>query len=185
MRKVNPPFISLSLIGISFVVFFFANSVEILGQKKCGNSGEAVKFTIQNTTAKPLEIKVVNDDCKEAAGRLLKPGDQAGGSSFAGVVFRAYEFPTGRLISEIKLKVSQSVYKITEPEKAANENLPKIAPKDGFLKETNVIRTERNLAPIMLDEKLTNACQWFAELMAEVDKGYPVHRASELGKKKL
>jgi len=173
----------LMCIGLSF--FLTSNTLQTFGQKKCGNTGETVKFSIINETTKPLEIKVVNEDCKEVAGRLLKVGDKAGGSSFAGVVFRAYEFPTGKLISEIKLKTSQSEYKIIEPTKDSFEDAVKIAPKTGFLRETNEIRAERKLLPMELDEKLTGACQWFAELMAEVDKGYPTHTASELGKKKL
>lgn len=185
MKKIKPPRIKLSLICIGFSFFLLAGSLETFGQKKCENSGEAVKFTIQNTTQKPLEIKVVGDDCKEAAGKLLKPGDEAGGNSFSGVVFRAYFIANGELIAEIKLNTSQSIYKITEQEPDSSANTVKIEPRDGFLMETNAIRSEKKFAPVELDEKLTNACQWFAELMAEVDKGYPVHTASELGVKEL
>lgn len=183
MKFNKLPISKTSFILFTFFLLFVGSSTQNYAQKKCGNTGDAVKFTIENTTTKPLEIKVVDENCKEVAGRLLKAGDKAGGSSFAGVVFRAYEFPSGKLLSEIKLNTSQSIYKITEPKSSVSDALPKIAPKDGFLRETNSIREQKKLAPMMLDEKLTNACQWFAELMAEVDKGYPVHKTSELGKK--
>ncbi|NNE98909.1 MAG: hypothetical protein HKN25_07800 [Pyrinomonadaceae bacterium] len=183
MKFKNQRMLISPLLLTLLVVVFGVSAADVLGQKKCGNTGQTVKFTIQNNTSKPLEIKVVNDDCKEVSGRLLKAGDKAGGSSFVGVMFRAYEFPTGKLISEIKLNAAQSIYKITKPKPTVS--LPTIAPKDGFLKETNLIRAKKNLDPMMLDAKLTDACQWFAELMAEVDKGYPVHNASELGMKKL
>ncbi len=174
----------ICLIFLSLIALLTIHSVTVFAQNKCSKSGDAQKFTFHNATTKPVEIKVVSNDCKEGGGKLLKAGDKAGGTSYTGVVFRIYEFGTGRLISEVVLEKSKPLYTISEPKKSTAKSAIRIKPDEGFLKATNEIRAKRNLSPMKLDQRLTNACQFLADLMAEVDKGYPVHKASELGKKK-
>jgi uncharacterized protein YkwD len=174
----------ISVISFVFLVLSATNSTEIFGQRKCTKAGASQKFTIHNATSQPVQIKVVGSDCKEDGGKLLKAGDKAGGKSYEGVVFRVYDILSGEVISEITLEKTKELYTINEP----NTEIPdedKIDPAVGFLIATNAIRADNNLPAIELDERLTKACQWFAEVMAEVDRGYPVHKFSELGDKKL
>lgn len=178
MKKVTKLLVKFSTILLGFIVFSAINPA-VSAQKKCGNTGELQKFTFQNATGKPVEIKALDGDCKEGQGKVLNTGDQAGGTAYTGVVFRVYDFATGKLISEITLEKSKTIYKIEIIKKEVSpEN--RISPTEGFLKATNEIRVKKNLPPMQLDDKLTNACQFFADLMAEADKG-PAHKASEIG----
>ncbi len=174
----------LVLIATVSLVFFATTSTDIFGQIKCTKAGESQKFTIENATSQPIEIKTIGSDCKENGGKLLKAGDKAGGKSYEGVVFRVYDIATGEFIAEIVLEKTKEFYTVNEP----NTEIPdkdKIKPTEGFLTATNLIRADNNLPAMQLDERLSNACQWLADKMAEIDKGYPVHKFSELGDKKL
>jgi len=177
---------ALKVLVVSFGLFVLlsVNSSEILAQRKCTKAGASHKFTIHNSTSQPIQIKVVGSDCKEDGGKLLKAGDKVGGKSYEGVVFRVYNVATGEFISEITLEKTKSLYTVNEP----NTEIPdkdKIKPTEGFLTATNSIRADNNLPAMQLDERLSNACQWLADKMAEIDRGYPVHKFSELGNKKL
>lgn len=181
MKKEIKTLAKFSAILLGFMIFLSINPAAVFAQKKCKNTGEIQKFTFQNATGKPVEIKALDDDCQEGQGKVLNAGDQAGGNAYTGVVFRVYDFATGKLISEITLEKSKTIYKIEIIKKEVSpEN--RVSPTEGFLKATNEIRTKRNLLPMELDNRLTNACQFFAELMAQADKG-PAHKASEIGLK--
>ena len=161
------------------LIFLSAEAGTVSAQKKCNNTGEVQKFTFQNATNKPVDIKSLDANCKEDQGRPLGAGEQAGGSSYTGVIFRVYDLATGKLISEITLEKSKTVYVIEAAKKQVSpENA--ISPTAGFLQATNEIRSKKNLSAMQLDDKLNNACQFFAELMAQADKG-PAHTASEIG----
>lgn len=179
MKKEMKTLAKCWAILLGFVIFLSINSAAVLAQKKCSNTGELQKFTFQNATGKPVEIKTLDKDCKEGQGKVLNTGDQAGGTAYTGGVFRVYDFATGKLISEITLEKSKTTYVIEIAKKEVSpEN--RINPTEGFLKATNEIRAKKNLPLLQLDNKLTNACQFFAELMAQADKG-PAHTASEIG----
>ena len=174
----------LTIFLIVFSAFLTVNSIEIFGQKNCTKARASQTFTIQNATSQPIQIKTVGSDCKEDNGKLLKAGDKISGKSYEGVVFRIYSIVKSEFISEITLEKTKELYTINEP----NTDIPdedKIAPTEQFLTATNGIRADKNLPAMQLDERLTNACQWLADKMAEIDKGYPVHKFSELGNKKL
>lgn len=176
--------LKLSFFSFVFLVFLTTNATETFGQKKCTKAGASQKFTIQNATSQPIQIKTVGSNCMEDGGKLLKAGDKAGGKSYAGVVFRIYSPATGEFIAEITLEKTKEIYTVNEP----NTEIPdedKIKPDEQFLTATNSIRADNNLPAMQLEERLTDACQWLADKMAEIDRGYPVHKFSELGNKKL
>lgn len=174
----------ITVFTIIFLAFFSINLPEVFGQKKCTKAGASQKFTIHNATSRPIQIKTVGSDCKEDGGKLLKEGDKAGGKSYQGVVFRIYDPFTNEFIAEITLEKDKELYTIEEPNtEIADED--KINPAEGFLTATNLIRADNNFPAMQLDERLTNACQWLADKMAVADLGYPVHKFSELGNKKI
>jgi uncharacterized protein YkwD len=183
MKNKNDLFLKTIQFTLGLMLVFSFNPQTAFSQKKCSKKGKEKTFTFQNSMVNPIHIKSVDDDCREGAGKLLGPGQKIGGSSFTGVVFRVYDL-SDNLISEIVLEESKTEYIIEAEENDSTENGVKIDPAEGFLKATNEIRAAKNLAPMQLDKRLNDACQFLADQMAEVDKGYPVHTLSELGRKK-
>ena len=181
--KKSRTFLRLLVFILGFVFLVGISPTEIWGQKKCSKNGAAKRFTFHNATPNPIHIKVVGSDCKEDAGKLLGPGQKIGGSSFVGVVFRVYDL-SEKLIKELVLSENNADFKIEIPAESSSSDGSRIEPAEGFLRATNKIRAERNLTPLQLDERLNKACQFLADQMAEVDRGYPVHKMSELGRKK-
>ena len=173
---------------VIFLIVFLAHPAigpaDIFAQKNCTKAGQPQKFTLHNATTQNVRIKVVGSDCKEDSGKLLKAGDKADGRSYTGVVFRVYGLATKSFIAEITLEAGKEIYKIEEPDTEIPDD-QKIDPAAGFLIATNSIRSNSSLPDLQLDERLNNACQWFADKMAIADLGYPVHRFSELGNKRL
>ncbi len=172
-----------AIILLGFTIFLSINPAAVFAQTNCKNTGESQKFTFENATGKPVEIKILDDNCNETPGKLLNTGDKIGGTAFTGTMFRVYDIATGKMISEVKLDKSKTLYKI----EIIKKEIPpedRINPAIGFLETTNEIRADKNLPAMQPNDILTNACQFFAEQMAQADKG-PAHTLKEIGLQKL
>ncbi len=153
-----------------------AGSNGVFKIENCSKNSTPRLIFIRNGGAKDIEIRRVSEDCSEQKVASVTPGRMFENKSFADNVYRVYEKGSGKFIEEFVVLPRVSTYIV---EAARNDD-----PKQGFLETTNKFRSGINLPAFQMDETLTKACQWFAEFMAEEDKGYPVHDVSEIRKDK-
>ena len=101
--------ISYFLLLILALLIFSVNSA---AQEKCSKIGSSQSFIFQNTTGKEVEIRPVSKNCLESFGKVVQPGEKAGGNSFSGMVFRVYETISQKFVNEFVLDPAQTFYKI-------------------------------------------------------------------------
>ena len=139
--------------------------------KNCSKGGRPRLMYIRNGRAKDIEIRRVDENCKEQKAVMVKSGKQFETNSFANNVYHVYEKGSNKFLDEFVIKPFVSTYIVNAIGNSEAAN--------GFLETTNTIRRGKNLATMELDERLTKACQWFAEIMARGDKGRPGHKVSQ------
>ncbi len=144
--------------------------------RNCSKGGRSRLMYIRNGTAKDIEVRRVDENCKEQKAIMVSPGKQFETNSFANNVYHVYEKGTKKFLDEFVIKPFISTYIVNGVSNSEATN--------SFLESTNILRKGNNLPMVELDERLTKACQWFAEVMAKGDKGRPGHKVSEFLKGK-
>ncbi len=139
--------------------------------ENCSQAGAPRLAYIRNSTGREIEIHRVAEDCRETPGAVVGTGKQFEINTYANNVFRIYDKGASTFLDEFVIEADKSTY-IVKP--VENDT-----PASGFLETANIIRKSRNLPTLAADEKLTNACQWFAEFMANEDQNRPGHTVRE------
>ena len=142
--------------------------------ESCSKPGSERWIYIRNATAQDIEIRKVGEDCKEQPIDIVSPGRQYETNSLANNVYRAYGKGTGNFLSEFNIQPGRSAYIVNGIRNAVAQ--------ESFAETTNIIRRSKNLPEVVLDERLTSACQWFAEFMANEDQNRPGHTVKEYRK---
>lgn len=141
-------------------------------QKKCGKKEDDEKYeqTFRNATDKTITVKVIDESCKEHP-ITIKSG-KAG--KYDGVHV-GYLFVANIDGEEKEYTAAYSNYIITIGVHESGDA------KESFFETVNQIRRGNNLTPFEVDEKLNEAAQWFANLLAEHEADSAGHDAVAAG----
>lgn len=164
MRKL---FILLMLTAL-----FGVCSEAVSAQKKCGKKEEDEKYeqTFRNATDKTITVKVYDENCEEHSVVI-----DSGKSGKYDNVHVGYLFVANVNGEEKEFTAAYSNYIITIGVHESGDA------RESFFETVNQIRRGNNLAPFEVDEKLNQAAQWFAELLAKHEADQAKHDAVAAG----
>lgn len=144
--------------------------------ENCSTNGRSRLMYIRNATADDIEVRRIDENCKEHSAATVAPGKQFESNTFANNVYRVYENGTKKFLDEFVIRPFVSTYIV-------NGVRHEVAAK-GFLETVNNFRRANNLRLLVLDERLTDSCQWFAEFIAGEDQNRLGHSIREYRKDK-
>lgn len=147
----------------------FSASETTLAQKSCGvtkEDDEKYEQIFRNGSDHAITIKVIDENCQE---HILKaePGKAAKYDS----VYVGYKF----IVEGKEIKANYSNYIITIGAAHSNDA------RTSFLDTTNQFRRGHKLAEFQYDDKLNQAAQWFADLLAKYEADSAGHDAVAAG----
>lgn len=141
-------------------------------QKKCGKKEDDEKYeqTFRNATDKTITVKIYDESCTEHSVTIKsgKAGKYEG-------VHVGYLFVADVNGEEKEYHAAYSNYIITIGVHESDNH------KEGFLQTVNHIRHGNNLSPMEFDDKLNQAAQWFADLLAKHEADSAGHDAVAAG----
>lgn len=160
----------LTLILTFITIGVFSNAV--FAQKKCGKKEDDEKYeqTFRNAMDKTITIKIYDETCAEHSVTI-----KSGKAGKYENVHVGYLFVADAGGEEKEFKANYSNYIITI---GAHESEDA---RESFFETVNQIRRGNNLTPFETDEKLNQAAQWFAELLAKNEADSAGHDAVAAG----
>ncbi|MBS1793563.1 MAG: hypothetical protein JSS81_06900 [Acidobacteria bacterium] len=164
MRKI--------LILLALAALGGALSTTAAAQKKCGKKEDDEKYeqTFRNASEKTITVKVIDENC-EAHSLTIKPGKAEKYDS----VYTGYLFTASVGGEEKEYTAAYSNYIITIGAAESNDQ------KESFLETVNQIRRGNSLAPMEFDDRLNEAAQWYADLLAKYEGDAGGHDAVAVG----
>ena len=157
---------------LMLAALFGAFTVTASAQKKCGKKEDDEKYeqTFRNATDKTITVKVIDENCTEhpitiKSGKAGKyDGVHVGYLFVADIGGETKEFTAAYTNYIITIGVHESD-----------------DARESFFETVNQIRRGNNLPLFEVDEKLNQAAQWFAELLAKNEADSAGHDAVAAG----
>ncbi|MBX7171054.1 MAG: CAP domain-containing protein [Pyrinomonadaceae bacterium] len=157
---------------LMLAALFGAFTVAVSAQKKCGKKEDDEKYeqTFRNATDKTITVKVIDENCNEHPV-TIKSGKAGKYES----VYSGYLFVADIGGETKEFTAAYSNYVITIGAHESDDH------RESFLQTVNHIRQGNNLSPMEFDDKLNQAAQWFADLLAKYEADSAGHDAVAAG----